>query len=79
MLDEIIINFEHLFANNINFESQPADWFDLFFPMKRTKDTHAKAVTMDDLTAWTNVKEMMENSGSRGVNLIESLTFINLN
>ena len=36
--------------------------------MKQTKETHAKAVTMDDLTAWTNVKAVMENSGSRGGN-----------
>ena len=29
-----IINLKHLFANNIDFESLPADWFDLFFSMK---------------------------------------------
>ena len=59
--NETVINIEHLFANDIYFESQPADWFDLFFPMKRTKETHAKAVTMDDITEWTNVKAIMEN------------------
>ena len=34
--------------------------------MKRTKETHAKAVTMDNITAWTNVKVVMVNVGSRG-------------
>ena len=29
--DETVINLEHLFTNDIAFESQPADWFDLFF------------------------------------------------
>ena len=34
--------------------------------MKRTKETHAKAVTRDNLTAWTNIKETISNAGSRG-------------
>ena len=34
--------------------------------MKRTKETHDKAVTMDNITAWTNVKVVMVNVGSRG-------------
>ena len=66
VMNETVINIEHLFANDIYFESQPADWFDLFFPVKRTKETHAKAVTMDNLTAWANIKAMMANAGSRG-------------
>ena len=33
--------------------------------MKRTKETHAKAVKMGDLTEWTDVKTMMANEGSR--------------
>ena len=61
MTDDTIINLEHLFANYIDFESQLSDWFDLFFPINRTKETHAKAVTMDDITEWTNVKAIMEN------------------
>ena len=34
--------------------------------MKQTKETHAKAVTMEDLTVWANVKSMTENEGSIG-------------
>ena len=64
--DGTVINLEHLFTNDIDFESRPADWFDLFFSMKRTKETHAKAVTRDNLTAWTNIKETISNAGSRG-------------
>ena len=41
-----VINLEYLFANDIYFESQPADLFDLFFLMKQTKETHTKAVIM---------------------------------
>ena len=74
--DQTVINLEHLFANYIDFESQPADWFHLFFPMRQTKDTHAKAVTMDNLTTWTNTKVMMENTGSRGS---EYYRFVNYN
>ena len=67
MTDAIIINIEHLFANDIDFEIQPADWFEFFFLMKRTRETHAKAVTMGDITTWTNVKAVMVNAGSIGV------------
>ena len=34
--------------------------------MKRVKDTHPKAVTMDDMTSWLNVKAMIANAGKRG-------------
>ena len=44
----------------------PANWFDLFFPSKRTKKTHPKAVTMDEYTAWTNTKAMMMTAGIGG-------------
>ena len=38
----------------------------MFFPLKRVKDTHSKAVTMDDMTAWINAKAMIANAGKRG-------------
>ena len=34
--------------------------------MKRVKDTHTKAVAMDDMTAWLNVKAMIANVGKWG-------------
>ena len=51
MRNETVINLEHLFANDIDFEIQPADWFYLFSPMNQTKETHNQAVTMDNITA----------------------------
>ena len=63
-----VINIEHLFVNYVYFESQPADWFDLFILMKQTKNTHAKAVKMSNSKAWTNTKAMMVSSGSRSGN-----------
>ena len=34
--------------------------------MKRVKDTHPKAVTMDDMTAWLNLKAVISNEGKWG-------------
>ena len=31
VMDETMINIEHQFANNIDFESQPSDCFNFFF------------------------------------------------
>ena len=64
--EETVPNFGYLFENGIGLESHPVEWFQLFFPMKRTKDTHPKATTMDDLTAWLNVKAKMGNAGRGG-------------
>ena len=66
MTDETVPNLEHLFKQGLGFDSHPAEWFDLFFPAKRTKGTHPKAVTMDDMTAWLNVKAKMANAGKGG-------------
>ena len=38
----------------------------LIFQGKEKKRTHPKAVTLDDLTGWLNVKAMMANAGKRG-------------
>jgi hypothetical protein len=59
-------NLEYLFQKGISFDSHPADWFNLFPPFKCDKYTHEKAVTMDDLTVWLNVKAVIANAGSRG-------------
>ena len=64
--DKTVPNLKYLFKNGVNIESHPADYFDLFFPRNRTKDTHPKAVCIDDLNSWTNTKAMMLNAGSRG-------------
>ena len=57
---------EYLFENGIGFDSHPFEWFNLFSPLKRVNDTHPKAVTMDDMTTWLNVKAMIANAGKRG-------------
>ena len=57
---------EYLFENVIRFDSHPVDWFNLFSPLKRVKDTHPKAITMDDMTAWLNLKAMIDNAGKWG-------------
>ena len=66
MTDETVPNLEHLFEQGLGFDSHPAEWFDLFFPAKCIKGTHPKAVTMDDMTAWLNVKAKMANAGKGG-------------
>jgi len=63
---ETIPNLNYIFSAGIGFDSHPADWFDLFFPRRRTKNTNPKAVTMDEYTAWTNTKAMMMNAGVGG-------------
>ena len=44
----------------------PDDWFDLFPPKNRIRNTYPIAVTLEDLNAWTNTKAMVLNTGSRG-------------
>ena len=64
--DETVPNLEHLLEKGLGFDSHPVEWFDLFFPVKRSKDRHPKAVTMDNMTAWLNVKAKMTNAGRGG-------------
>ena len=64
--DETVPNFEYLFENGVGLDSHPVEWFDLFFPMRRSKDTHPKATKMDNMTAWLNVKAKMSNAGRGG-------------
>ena len=59
-------NLKYLFDKGIGFHSHPADWFDIFFPQKRTRRTHPSAVTIHDLTSWTNTKAMKMNAGVGG-------------
>ena len=44
----------------------PADWFNIFFPKKRTRRVLSSAVTIDKLTSWTNTKAMKLNAGVGG-------------
>ena len=60
-------NLGFLFLHNINPEFHPAEWFNIFFPESRTKNTHPKAVTIEEFQYWTNTKAMMANAGRRGV------------
>ena len=43
-------NLEYLFAKRNGFHSHPADWFNMFFPKKRTRRVLSSAVTIDELT-----------------------------
>ena len=45
------MNIEYLFNKGIDFDSHPDDWFNLFIEDKRSKSTHPKVVTLDELTA----------------------------
>ena len=63
--DETVPNLEYLFENGIGSDSHPVERFNLFPPLKRFKDIHTKAVTMDDMTSWLNEKAMISNSGKR--------------
>ena len=63
-------DLEYLFAIGIDFESEPPDWFNIYFPKDRVKGTHPKAVTMDEFTAWANIKAMIANAGIRGVGIV---------
>ena len=47
--------------------------------MKRVKDTHPKAVTMDDMTACLNVKAMIANAGKWGGKYAYFTDFKNVN
>ena len=62
-------DLEYLTEKGIDFESEPADWFNIYLPKNRVKGTHPKAVTMDELTSWTNTKAMISNAGKRGVHI----------
>ena len=59
-------NIDFLFLHNINLDFHPGEWFNILFPKLRTKNTHLKSVTIEELQYWTNTKAMMENAGMRG-------------
>ena len=64
--DETVPNFHFLFEQNIGFDSHPADWLEPLFPSRRYKDTHPDAVTLQDMTKWTNAKAMLACAGDKG-------------
>ena len=66
MTNQTVINLDHLFENDIDFENQLANWFDLLFLMKQTEEMHPKEVTMGNLVAWKKINTMMSNEGARG-------------
>ena len=59
-------NMEYIFKAGLDFESHPAEWFELFLPFNRKKNMDPKAITFEEFTAWLNTKAMMANAGSRG-------------
>ena len=56
----------YFILQNINLDSHPAEWFNIFFPKSRTENAHTKAVTIEEFQSWTNTKAMMANAGRRG-------------
>ena len=54
------------FLHNINLDFHPGEWFNILFPKSRTKNTHLKAVTSEELRYWKNTKAMILNTGRRG-------------
>ena len=63
---DTVPNIDNLHKKGIDLNSHPATWFDIFFPKKRDRRTHPKAVTMDELTAWLNTKAVILNAGPGG-------------
>ena len=59
-------NLDFLFLRNINLDSHPAEWLNIFFPKSRTKNTHPKAATIEEFQSLKNTKAMMANAGRRG-------------
>ena len=59
-------NLEFLFLHNINLDSHPAEWFNIFFSKSCTKNTHPKGVKIEEFQSWKNTKAMVENAGRRG-------------
>jgi len=63
---ETVPDLKCLLDKGINLNSHLSDWFNLFPPRHRDKNTHLKAVKVDELTSWTSTKAMIANDGKRG-------------
>ena len=59
-------NFEFLFANGVNINSYPCEWFDLLMPIRRKRQDNSNNVSVEDLTTWTNMKALLCNVGKGG-------------
>ena len=64
--DDTIPNLDFLFEHNIGLESHPSDWMEIWLPFERKKDMAKSAVTIEDLTTWSNMKAMLSNAGANG-------------
>ena len=73
-LTDTVPNIEFLHSKGISLKSCPAKWFKIFFPRKQERTTCPKAVTMDELTGWTNTKTLMQNTGVGGGSIKMSTT-----
>ena len=65
-------NLDLFILHNINLDSHPAEWFNILFPKSCTKNTHPKAVTIEEFQSWTNTNAMMANAGRRGASIRDS-------
>ena len=63
---ETVPNIPFLHQNGLNTESHPFEWFNLFMPIKRTRQMHPDMVSMADLTTWSNKKAYLCNAGEGG-------------
>jgi len=64
--EDTVPNFEFLFENDIDIDSHPCEWFDLFMPMRKKRHNINAKYTVEDLTTWTNLKSLLSNAGSGG-------------
>ena len=64
--EDTVPNFDYLFANGININSYPCEWFDIFMPMWRKRHDNSNKVSVEDLTTWTNIKALLCNAGKGG-------------
>ena len=62
MTSVTVPDLEYLTEKGTYFESEPADWFNIYFPKYRVNGPRPKAVSMDELTSWTNTKAMISNA-----------------
>ena len=59
-------NVDFFHRRGINTDSHPADWYNCFFPIKRIPSDEVSAVSIAEITSWTNKKALLDNAGAGG-------------
>ena len=60
--EETVPNFDFLFANDINIDSQPCKQVIVFMPMRRKHHNSDNELTVEDITTWTSLKALLNNA-----------------